>query len=112
MLITRNTVKTRHWRKEFHERDKVKAGRKIKSTSPVMDVGMLEIPAELSARLRSVAGQQHGSGVTEVAPPQVKAQHRLTLPPDIDRYPFSCYAKNVIKKQSKLSENDFNKIMI
>ncbi|KAG7239776.1 hypothetical protein INR49_028363 [Caranx melampygus] len=34
-----------------------------------MDVGMLEIPAELSARLRSSAGRQHPSGVTEAAPP-------------------------------------------
>lgn len=100
---------------------------------------MLEIPAELSARLRSGAGQFHikalleclfdkttmctcatllalfffvslwlffhlcppgqqrGSGVTEVAPPQVKAEHRLTLPVDIDRYPFSRYAKSMLK---------------
>ena len=105
---------------------------------------MLEIPAELSARLRSGAGQSHikalleclfdkttmhmyatllalfflflfffvslwlsshlcppgqqrGSGVTEVAPPQVKAEHRLTLPVDIDRYPFSRYAKSMLK---------------
>nr|XP_054592335.1 unconventional myosin-XVB isoform X1 [Nothobranchius furzeri]XP_054592336.1 unconventional myosin-XVB isoform X1 [Nothobranchius furzeri] len=62
-----------------------------------MDVGLLEIPAELSARLRSPSGRQHGSEVTEVAPPQVKAQHQLTLPTDIDRYPFSRYAKSVLK---------------
>uniref|UniRef100_A0A3B4YEH4 Myosin XVB n=1 Tax=Seriola lalandi dorsalis TaxID=1841481 RepID=A0A3B4YEH4_SERLL len=54
------------------------------------DVGMLEIPAELSARLRSAAG------VTEAAPPQVKAEHKLNLPLDIDRYPFSRYAKSVL----------------
>ncbi|KAF3859077.1 hypothetical protein F7725_021476 [Dissostichus mawsoni] len=86
MMITRDTIKRRHWRKEFHEKNKVKA-----------DVGMLEIPAELSARLRSAAGQQHGSGVTEVAPPQVKAQHKLSLPLDVDRYPFSRYAKSILK---------------
>ncbi|XP_013865906.1 unconventional myosin-XV [Austrofundulus limnaeus] len=97
MLITRNTIKTRHWRKEFHEKDKVKPRRKTTPISTGMDVGMLEIPAELSARLRSGAGQQRGSGVTEVAPPQVKAQHRLALPQDIDRNPFSRYAKNILK---------------
>ncbi|KAK2885171.1 unconventional myosin-XVB isoform X1 [Channa argus] len=62
-----------------------------------MDVGMLEIPAQLSARLRSGAGCQHVSGVTEVAPPQVKAEHKLMLPVDIDRYPFSRYAKSILK---------------
>ncbi|XP_071319022.1 unconventional myosin-XVB-like [Trachinotus anak] len=62
-----------------------------------MDVGMLEIPAELSARLRSAAGGQHPSGVTEAAPPQVRAEHKLTLPLDIDRYPFSRYAKSVLQ---------------
>ncbi|XP_049916791.1 unconventional myosin-XVB [Epinephelus moara] len=97
MMITRDTIKRRHWRKEFHEKNKVKAVTKTKSVSPAMDVGMLEIPAELSARLRSAAGQQHGSGVTEVAPPQVKAEHKLTLPQDIDRYPFSRYAKSILK---------------
>nr|XP_020464578.1 unconventional myosin-XV-like [Monopterus albus] len=97
MLITRNTIKRCHWRKEFQERNKVKAVTKAKSVSPEMDVGMLEIPAELSARLRSAAGRQHVSGVTEVAPPQVKAEHKLTLPPDINRYPFSHYAKSILK---------------
>ncbi|KAL3048043.1 hypothetical protein OYC64_006763 [Pagothenia borchgrevinki] len=97
MMITRDTIKRRHWRKEFHEKNKLKAVTKTKSVSPGMDVGMLEIPAELSARLRSAAGQQHGSGVTEVAPPQVKAQHKLSLPLDVDRYPFSRYAKSILK---------------
>ncbi|XP_056286414.1 unconventional myosin-XV [Pseudoliparis swirei] len=76
MLITRETVKRRHWRK---------------------DVGMLEIPAELSARLRSAAGHQQNSGVTEVALPQVKARHKLSLPLDVDKYPFSRYAKSILK---------------
>ncbi|XP_042253649.1 unconventional myosin-XV [Thunnus maccoyii] len=97
MMITRNTIKRRHWRKEFQERNKVKAITKTKSVTPGMDVGMLEIPAELSARLRSATGRQHGSGVTEVTPPQVKAEHRFTLPLDIDRYPFSRYANSVLK---------------
>lgn len=37
------------------------------------------------------------SGVTEVAPPEVKAKHKLTLPVDIDRFPFSRYAKSFLK---------------
>ncbi|XP_059180223.1 unconventional myosin-XV [Centropristis striata] len=97
MMITRDTIKRRHWRKEFHENNKVKAVTKTKSVSQVMDVGRLEIPAELSARLRSATGQQHASGVTEVRPPQVKAEHKLSLPQDIDRYPFSRYAKSILK---------------
>ncbi|XP_052427113.1 unconventional myosin-XVB isoform X2 [Carassius gibelio] len=62
-----------------------------------MDVGMLEIPADLSARLRSAAGRPQGSGVTEVALPQIKAEHNLALPQDIDRHPFSQYANTVLK---------------
>lgn len=62
-----------------------------------MDVGLLEIPAELSARLRSAAGHQHASGIIEVAPPQVKADHKLSLPRDVDRYPFSRYANSMLR---------------
>ncbi|XP_058845922.1 unconventional myosin-XVB-like [Acipenser ruthenus] len=58
-----------------------------------MDVGILEIPAELSALLRAAQGRQHGteSRVSEVAPPQVKAELSLSLPPDINSHPFSKY---------------------
>ncbi|KAM9715378.1 unconventional myosin-XVB [Menidia menidia] len=97
MLITRNTVKRRHWRKEKYEKNPAEAVRKTPSVSLGMDVGMLEIPAELSARLRSGRGRQHASQVTEVAPPQVRAEHKLALPQDIDRHPFSHYAKAVLK---------------
>ncbi|KAI1896681.1 hypothetical protein AGOR_G00097260 [Albula goreensis] len=62
-----------------------------------MEVGMLEIPAELSARLRGAAGRRQGSGVTEVAPPQVKAEHNLSLPTDINQFPFSRYANMALK---------------
>lgn len=44
-----------------------------------------------------LSGRQYASGVTEVAPPQVKAEHRLMLPLDIDRQPFAHYAKTVLK---------------
>ncbi|XP_072524034.1 unconventional myosin-XVB [Salminus brasiliensis] len=82
---------------EHEERTRVKHIAKTRSTYSGMDVGMLEIPAELSVRLRSATGRPQGSGVTEVAPPQVKAEHRLSLPPDIDSYPFSRYANTVLK---------------
>lgn len=42
-------------------------------------------------------GRQHVSGVMEVAPPQVKAEHKVALPQDIDRFPFSRYAKSLLK---------------
>ncbi|KAM6951023.1 unconventional myosin-XVB [Aplochiton taeniatus] len=100
MMITRNTIKRRQWRmlkRQEKEEEKVKTSTNTISVSPGMDVGTLEIPAELSARLRSAAGRQHGSGVTEVAPPQVKAEHTFFLPLDIDSYPFSRYAKTTLK---------------
>ncbi|KPP72940.1 unconventional myosin-XV-like, partial [Scleropages formosus] len=75
MMITRNTIKRQQWR----------------------DVGMLEIPAELSARLRGLNGQQHSSSVREVAPPQVKAEHDLSLPLDINNFPFSRYVSTFLK---------------
>ncbi|KAG7277013.1 hypothetical protein CRUP_001639 [Coryphaenoides rupestris] len=64
------------------ERIKQKEVSRKKSVHPGMDVGMLEIPAELSSRLRGAAGRQHVSNVTEVAPPLVKAENKLTLPAD------------------------------
>ncbi|KAM6896932.1 LOW QUALITY PROTEIN: unconventional myosin-XVB [Xenentodon cancila] len=97
MLITRHTIKRCHRRKELHEKTKIKPVTKIESVCPEMDIGMLEIPAELSVRIQTAAGEQHAPEITEVAPPQVKAEHKLTLPPDIDRYPFSRYAKSVLK---------------
>ncbi|XP_077481324.1 unconventional myosin-XVB isoform X2 [Stigmatopora argus] len=62
-----------------------------------MDVGMLEIPAELSARFRTAAGHQYVSIVKETEPPQVQATHILNLPQDIDRYPFSHYVQSMLK---------------
>ncbi|KAM9775233.1 unconventional myosin-XVB isoform 2-T3 [Syngnathus typhle] len=62
-----------------------------------MDLGMLDIPAELSARFRRATGHRHPEIVTEVATPQVKATHNLTLPQDVDRHPFSHYAKSKLK---------------
>ncbi|XP_019902495.3 unconventional myosin-XV [Esox lucius] len=100
MMITRNTIKRRQWREQAKkDRSKVRSTntKTEDSSSTGMDVGMLEIPAELSARLRSAAGRQHVSGITEVAPPQVKAEHHLSLPIDIDTCPFSRYTKSTLK---------------
>uniref|UniRef100_A0A087X5M2 Myosin XVB n=1 Tax=Poecilia formosa TaxID=48698 RepID=A0A087X5M2_POEFO len=93
MLITKNTIKRHHWRKVSVTKEALYPDAKYSTN----DVGMLEIPAELSARLRSAAGGHHGSQITEVAPPQVKAKHKLSLPQDIDRYPFSRFAKSTLK---------------
>ncbi|TRY56656.1 hypothetical protein DNTS_014134 [Danionella cerebrum] len=73
MMITRHTIKRRHWR-ERADRPRVKEV--AKSTSR---------PSEMA------------SGVTEVALPQVKAEHKLSLPVDIDKHPFSQYANTVLK---------------
>lgn len=45
----------------------------------------------------SVSGRQDESKVTEVAPPEMKAEHNLLLPLDIDRHPFSRYVTSVLK---------------
>ncbi|KAG7491703.1 hypothetical protein MATL_G00006900 [Megalops atlanticus] len=104
MMITRNTLKRQRWRhqlwvnkKEHAERNRVTTKTTVQTRTAGMDVGMLEIPAELSARLHSGAGRQRGPGVTEVAPPQVKAEHNLSLPPDINYFPFSKYANTALK---------------
>ncbi|KAJ8246444.1 hypothetical protein GJAV_G00267860 [Gymnothorax javanicus] len=98
MMITRNTIKRQQWREHIVRNRVTKTESVAPSRTPAgMDVGLLEIPAELSVRLRNAAGRQQGSGVTEVAPPQVKAEHDLSLPPDINQFPFSQYAKTTLK---------------
>lgn len=62
-----------------------------------MDVGLLEIPAELSARLQAGQGRFQGSEVISVASPQIRSEHQLSLPQDIDRHPFSRYARALLK---------------
>ncbi|KAL8163220.1 UNVERIFIED_CONTAM: hypothetical protein K2H54_014823 [Gekko kuhli] len=61
-----------------------------------MDVQLLEIPAELAALLRLAEGQHHGqiNQVTEVSPPEVKAKVDLSLPTDINTFPFSTFMKS------------------
>uniref|UniRef100_A0AAV2LD06 Myosin motor domain-containing protein n=1 Tax=Knipowitschia caucasica TaxID=637954 RepID=A0AAV2LD06_KNICA len=99
IMITRNTIKQQHQRKrpDLHETRESKVVTKAKSLLPSMDVGLLEIPAELSARLQAGAGRPQGSEVIAVNSPQVRSEHKISLPPDIDRYPFSRYAKTLLK---------------
>uniref|UniRef100_W5N097 Myosin XVB n=1 Tax=Lepisosteus oculatus TaxID=7918 RepID=W5N097_LEPOC len=86
MMITRNTIKRKCWKNRY---DKLEDCR---------DVSVLEIPAELSAQLRTAESECGSlSVVTEVAPPQVKAEHSLSLPHDINSHPFSKYASSHLK---------------
>ncbi|KYO31153.1 hypothetical protein Y1Q_0016497 [Alligator mississippiensis] len=67
-----------------------------------MDVSLLEIPAELAALLHSASGQQYAqaSQITEVSPPEVKARSDLFLPPNINDYPFSSFARSHFQELS------------
>uniref|UniRef100_W5N087 Myosin XVB n=1 Tax=Lepisosteus oculatus TaxID=7918 RepID=W5N087_LEPOC len=87
MMITRNTIKRKCWKIHCSKQQYQK------------DVSVLEIPAELSAQLRTAERRQRGleGRVTEVAPPQVKAEHSLSLPHDINSHPFSKYASSHLK---------------
>ncbi|KAM3921178.1 unconventional myosin-XVB-like isoform 1-T2 [Leptodactylus fuscus] len=64
-----------------------------------MDLSALNVPAELAAVLNSAQAksQAQGTGITEVPPPQVKAQCVLTLPPDVNNYPFSIFIRSYFK---------------
>lgn len=46
--------------------------------------------------------------MTEVAPPQVKAENKLRLPADVDSHPFSRYARTTLQvhTHSPLLQND------
>ncbi|KAM8784457.1 myosin XVB [Rhynchonycteris naso] len=60
---------------------------------PSMELGHLEIPAELAVMLRTAQGHQHtlAQSITEAKPPEAPARPSLTLPPDIDLFPFSSF---------------------
>ncbi|XP_069050572.1 unconventional myosin-XVB isoform X2 [Lepisosteus oculatus] len=98
MMITRNTIKRKCW-KEHTEKNQERSRSRAKPATAGMDVSVLEIPAELSAQLRTAERRQRGleGRVTEVAPPQVKAEHSLSLPHDINSHPFSKYASSHLK---------------
>ncbi|XP_008847634.2 unconventional myosin-XVB-like [Nannospalax galili] len=60
---------------------------------PSMDLGRLEIPAELATMLKTMERHQDtlSMNITECLPPEVPARPSLTLPPDIDQFPFSSF---------------------
>ncbi|XP_065765969.1 myosin XVB [Muntiacus reevesi] len=62
-------------------------------TVPRMELGRLEIPAELAVMLKTAEGRQHAwvQSITEAMPPEVPARPSLTLPPDINQFPFSSF---------------------
>ncbi|KAM4889972.1 myosin XVB [Sylvia borin] len=64
------------------------------------DVGLLEIPAELAALLHFVEGRQgaQANQITETQPPEVKVKDDLSLPPNINSYPFSSFVKSHFQK--------------
>ncbi|NXR78808.1 MYO15 protein, partial [Pycnonotus jocosus] len=84
----------------------------------IPDVGLLEIPAELAALLHfvegekssffppfpalppSLAGRQQAQAnqITETQPPEVKVKDDLSLPPNINSYPFSSFVKSHFQK--------------
>ncbi|XP_015735205.1 myosin XVB isoform X3 [Coturnix japonica] len=61
-----------------------------------MDVELLEIPAELAALLHSAGGQYAAQTkqITEALPPEVKVKDDLSLPANINSYPFSSFIKS------------------
>ncbi|XP_051653751.1 unconventional myosin-XVB-like [Manacus candei] len=65
-----------------------------------MDVGLLEIPAELAALLQFVEGQHQAqtNQITEALPPEIKVKDDLSLPPSINSYPFSSFVKSHFQK--------------
>ncbi|NXR20079.1 MYO15 protein, partial [Cinclus mexicanus] len=84
----------------------------------LQDVGLLEIPAELSALLHFVEGEVSSSfppfpalppslagrhraqanQITETQPPEVKVKDDLSLPATINSYPFSSFIKSHFQK--------------
>ncbi|XP_041432646.1 unconventional myosin-XV-like isoform X1 [Xenopus laevis] len=64
-----------------------------------MDLTQLPIPAELVALLNSPEVRSHAQSarITEVSPPQVVAQSALSLPTDINNFPFSNFIQSYFK---------------
>ncbi|KFP98203.1 Unconventional myosin-XV, partial [Haliaeetus albicilla] len=64
------------------------------------DVGLLEIPADLAALLQLAEGQyrEQANQITEALPPEVKVKDDLSLPPNINSYPFSSFIKSQFQK--------------
>ncbi|CAM5156263.1 unnamed protein product [Eretmochelys imbricata] len=101
VLISRPLVQTRkrcqQRRVDSRQREESLAkGGQESGSCPGMDVGLLEIPAELAALLHSAKGQHHAQAnqIVEVSPPEVKTKCHLSLPPNINNSPFSAFMKS------------------
>uniref|UniRef100_M3YQX5 Myosin XVB n=1 Tax=Mustela putorius furo TaxID=9669 RepID=M3YQX5_MUSPF len=59
----------------------------------LQELGRLEIPAEVAVLLKTAEGHHHAldGSITESMPPEVPARTSLSLPPDIDQFPFSSF---------------------
>ncbi|PNJ87874.1 MYO15B isoform 2 [Pongo abelii] len=59
----------------------------------LQELWRLEIPAELAVMLKTAEGHQDAlaGSITECLPPEVPARPSLTLPADIDLFPFSSF---------------------
>ncbi|KAM5149121.1 LOW QUALITY PROTEIN: myosin XVB [Callospermophilus lateralis] len=71
-------------------------------TGKLRELGRLEIPAELAAMLKRAEGHQDAlaGSITESMPPEVPARPRLTLPQDIDQFPFSSFIASSFQEPS------------
>ncbi|XP_052664871.1 myosin XVB [Harpia harpyja] len=105
ILISRPLIQRRkRCQQELEEgkrrRRSLDSGDTENSPNQGMDVGLLEIPAELAALLQLAEGQyrEQANQITEALPPEVKVKHDLSLPPNINSYPFSSFIKSQFQK--------------
>ncbi|XP_074777967.1 myosin XVB [Athene noctua] len=105
ILISRHLIQRRkHCQQELEERKRRRRSLAIgdtdSSSNQGMDVGLLEIPADLAALLQLAEGQYGGQAnqITEALPPEVKVKDDLSLPPMINSYPFSSFIKSHFQK--------------
>nr|XP_037849395.1 myosin XVB isoform X3 [Chlorocebus sabaeus] len=86
LLRRRQRLQLGHWQR-WHSSERAL------ERVPSMELGRLEIPAELAVMLKTAEGHQDAlaGSITECLPPEVPARPSLTLPPDIDRFPFSSF---------------------
>ncbi|XP_040979342.1 myosin XVB [Aquila chrysaetos chrysaetos] len=105
ILISRPLIQRRkHCQQELEEgkrrRRSLNSGDTENSPNQGMDVGLLEIPAELAALLQLAEGQyrEQANQITEALPPEVKVKDDLSLPPNINSYPFSSFIKSQFQK--------------
>ncbi|XP_063208561.1 myosin XVB [Chroicocephalus ridibundus] len=106
ILISRPLIQRRKYfqQKELEERKQRKwslaSGHTENSYNQGMDVGLLEIPAELAVLLQLAESQYRtrANHITETLPPEVKVKDDLSLPPTINSYPFSSFIKSHFQK--------------